>query len=341
MNVKLTKGLAAAAVSAAMMLGAAVPALAVTGTGSVPTKYTASGNTSPAESISYTVSNPRVVSGNATAAPTLTVTPAVYSKNDATKTNPQTKNVGLSFADTNTPGVYRYTLTPTYSTSSEGKTEAGVKTNSDELTVTYTVSYKKNADGTISDTLISAVSVRKGFVDDKNAGVKLDEQSPITISFDSGNLTVGKDVKGNLGDQQKEWTVKVKLNGEANKTYSTSAYAVTGDNDNPTAIAINEETTFHLRSGEHVLISDIPEGVTYTVSEAEANKDDYVTTYSFADETKTISKDDNDNATVVNTKDGKVDTGVLLNNAPYIAILGGAAVVTIYLVNKRRHSDMD
>jgi hypothetical protein len=45
--------------------------------------------------------------------------------------------------------------------------------------------------------------------------------------------------------------------------------------------------------------------------------------------------------TVTNTKEGTVDTGVLLNNAPYIAIIGGAAVVAIYVVNKRRHSDMD
>lgn len=45
--------------------------------------------------------------------------------------------------------------------------------------------------------------------------------------------------------------------------------------------------------------------------------------------------------TVTNTKNGTVDTGVLLNNAPYIAIIGGAAVVAIYAVNKRRHSDMD
>ena len=100
-----------------------------------------------------------------------------------------------------------------------------------------------------------------------------------------------------------------------------------------------------VKGGSTVDFKNVPDGVSYSVEEEAPGNGYEAPKY---DKNKNGSlKADKDTSkadvitTVTNTKKSEVDTGVLLNNAPYIAILGGAAVVTIYVVNKRRHSDMD
>lgn len=339
MNVKLTKGLAAAAVSAAMMLGAAAPALAETAATNYnfDVQYNLTGEgSSLAEDLTF--------------APTCTnVTDAA---DGVTKDNaPNIKIENVEFA----PGALN-------STTSKANADATIV-----VPTTYTSVGKyfydvkvghntKNAGVTYDDeTLKVEVVVENGanpgdFVAKvayvKSGEKKIDGTDGNGISFDfkTGDLSVSKKVTGNLGDKSKYFDFSVTFTNPKDVMYATS-YTIDGGSEgskNPTSVTLeagkDTTVTIHAKDGDTVNFQDLPAGVTYKVTEAKA--DGYTTTESKkADGSITGADKDADEFT--NNKESEVDTGVLLNNAPYIAIIGGAAVVAIYVVSKRRHSDMD
>ena len=52
-----------------------------------------------------------------------------------------------------------------------------------------------------------------------------------------------------------------------------------------------------------------------------------------------ISADDNDNIIIVNNKGTEVDTGITLDNMPYILILTVVAIGAVGFVSKKRSSE--
>lgn len=121
------------------------------------------------------------------------------------------------------------------------------------------------------------------------------------------------------------------------KTYQDS-YAITGGSydANPTSIEIKPgettEATFYLKDDDTIHIENLPYGVEYKVSETPVA--DYVTT-----ETGTEGEVDEavEQANFTNTKGGTVDAGVVLDSAPYLFTLTGAAGVGLLLTLRRRH----
>ena len=58
--------------------------------------------------------------------------------------------------------------------------------------------------------------------------------------------------------------------------------------------------------------------------------------YDYSDKGKTIDSASN-SVTITNAKEGEVDTGVVLNNMPYILVLAVlAAGVAVFIIRKRR-----
>lgn len=58
--------------------------------------------------------------------------------------------------------------------------------------------------------------------------------------------------------------------------------------------------------------------------------------YDYSDKGKTIDST-SDSVTITNEKEGEVDTGVVLNNMPYILVLAVlAAGVAVFIIRKRR-----
>ena len=58
--------------------------------------------------------------------------------------------------------------------------------------------------------------------------------------------------------------------------------------------------------------------------------------YDYRDKGKTIDSA-SDSVTITNEKEGEVDTGVVLNNMPYILVLAVlAAGVAVFIIRKRR-----
>ena len=155
--------------------------------------------------------------------------------------------------------------------------------------------------------------------------------------YSAGELEVHKDVEGIMGNKDKYFEFRVQLTGEEGKTYQDS-YAITGGSydANPDSIKIRPgettEATFYLKDDDTIHIENLPYGVEYKVSETPVA--DYVTT-----ETGTEGEVDEavEQANFTNTKGGTVDAGVVLDSAPYLFTLTGAAGVGLLLTLRRRH----
>lgn len=344
MNVKLTRGLAAAAVSAAMMLGAAVPALAADAPKTLPndngvyylTKtYDGVSDGTVSETLGFTVTNYDVT--DAKNGVTVENMPAV-SIAEVPATSGKDNKVKLTLSPYTSAGYYYYKVTE-----NKGNT-AGVTYNTDPYYLKVTVSYDENHAAKVDSVSLWDADPTATTTTDKHkvAGFK--------NIYKSGTLEVQKVIKGNLAQDDEEFTIRVTFTSEK-PVGSVVAYTVNGEDE---TIATNAWTKsddgtytasadINVKGGSTVDFSNVPDGVKYAVEET--NKGDgYTPTYEGKNGTLTADEKTGNadaTATVTNTKESKVDAGVLLNNAPYIAILGGAAVVTIYLVNKRRHSDMD
>lgn len=326
MNAKLTKGLAAAAISAAMMFGAAAPAFAADttttytdqGTVEITKSYELDGTgVSPEETFSITQDGAGTVSdSDATTAPNLVkISNVTFAKGAAGSAN-KTQNFVVTLPEYSKVGVYTYNLKETV-----GNT-AGVTYRTDDIKLVVTVIEQNGL-------------VRVAAVHCENEGGKK-VSSFADNKYSAGELDVEKTVKGNLGDKTKEFKFTVTFAAPAGKNWVNDISVKGGASD----LKWNGNTaTFTLSDGDTAQFENVPAGVTYTVDEADYSADKYTTEGEVTTPTAMTSK--GAKVDVTNTKEGTPDTGVILNNAPYIAIIGGAAVVAICVVNKRRHSDMD
>ena len=155
--------------------------------------------------------------------------------------------------------------------------------------------------------------------------------------YSAGKLEVHKDVEGIMGNKDKYFKFTVQLTGEEGKTYQDS-YAITGGSydANPDSIEIRPgettEATFYLKDDDTIHIENLPYGVEYKVSETPVA--DYVTTETGTEGEVNAAVEQ---ANFTNTKGGTVDAGVVLDSAPYLFTLTGAAGVGLLLTLRRRH----
>ena len=146
------------------------------------------------------------------------------------------------------------------------------------------------------------------------------------------DVTIAKQVTGNMGDRSKEFAFMVKSTEAmgAGETYTLSADAKTA--------------RFTLSHGQSVTLKDVPIGAVLTISESNAagytmtvspnNGEGASTSYTVGSADETI--------TVTNHKDGYPDTGVLLDSLPYALILAAVVIAAvIVIVRRRRHRDDD
>lgn len=273
------------------------------------------GTTSPEETFTLVQDGPGTVKdGEAEAAPALgTITGATYKEGAATVSG-TTGDITVALPEYTNVGVYEYTLKEV-----AGKT-AGVTYYDKGIKLVVTVVNDNNG------------KLRIAAVHTESTGEAKSDKFPNT--YKAGELDVSKTVTGNLGDKNKYFEFTVTLTGEKGKTYADS-YAVTGgsaDAKNPTTIAVGVPTKFNLKHGDTITIANLPYGVEYTVTETAA--EGYTTEKTGAD--GTINAADQ-TAAFTNNKAGSVDTGVVLNNMPYILVLAVlAAGVAVFIIRKRR-----
>lgn len=197
----------------------------------------------------------------------------------------------------------------------------------DSKSVTMKVTAVDN-NGTIE---IAAVSFTK-------AGKKLaNNEAAFNNTYTANKLSISKTVAGNLGDKSKYFDFTVTLTGKEGEEYSLPA-TITGGSDKSGKkenVAISGTTTFKLKHGDTITIENLPAGVSYKVEEATPS--DY--TMNATGQEGTMDAEAK-TAAFTNTKTGDIDTGVYLDNLPYILVFAGVlAIAAVFIVRRRRFED--
>lgn len=280
------------------------------------------GTFSPAETFSFDIEADNVTDASDDITPENMPMPTIgtvsYLRGEAGSTT-KTKEIKIDLPEYDSVGVYTYIIHEAVGNS------AGVTYYGNAILLRVTVIEQ---DGKLR---IAAVHTE----DPESTGEgKKDDFDNL---YSAGELEVHKDVEGIMGNKEKYFKFTVQLTGEEDKTYQDS-YAITGGSydANPDSIEIKPgettEATFYLKDDDTIHIENLPYGVEYKVSETPVA--DYVTT-----ETGTEGEVDAavEQANFTNTKGGTVDAGVVLDSAPYLFTLTGAAGVGLLLTLRRRH----
>lgn len=280
------------------------------------------GTFSPAETFSFDIEADNVTDASDDITPENMPMPTIgtvsYLRGEAGSAN-KTKQIEIQLPKYDSVGVYTYIIHEAAGNS------AGVTYYGDAILLRVTVIEQ---DGKLR---IAAVHTE----DPESTGEG--KKDDFDNFYSAGELEVHKDVEGIMGNKEKYFKFTVQLTGEEGKTYQDS-YAITGGsyNANPDSIEIKPgettEATFYLKDDDTIHIENLPYGVEYKVSETPVA--DYVTT-----ETGTEGEVDGavEQANFTNTKGGTVDAGVVLDSAPYLFTLTGAAGVGLLLTLRRRH----
>ena len=280
------------------------------------------GTLSPEETFTFTIEADNVTDASDDITPENMPMPTIgtvsYLRGEAGSTT-KTKEIKIDLPEYESVGVYTYIIHEAAGNS------AGVTYYGDAILLRVTVIEQ---DGKLR---IAAVHTE----DPESTGEG--KKDDFDNRYSAGELEVHKDVEGIMGNKEKYFKFTVQLTGEEGKTYQDS-YAITGGSydANPTSIEIKPgettEATFYLKDDDTIHIENLPYGVEYKVSETPVA--DYVTT-----ETGTEGEVDEavEQANFTNTKGGTVDAGVVLDSAPYLFTLTGAAGVGLLLTLRRRH----
>ena len=316
----------------------------------VTKEYTLNGGAAaPVEELSFTVvadgSNQAGVNGDV----------VVGTENKVTTSGQAKTKFNITFPTYTKVGVYKYTITEV---APDPKT-AGVTYDTVPITVVVTITNAVNsqegATGGTSDQLAATVAIHKTATPTKDNKLGKDD-SAFTNTYGQGELTVTKQVTGNLASNTKKFTIHVTFTATT-KVGSEISYTVADGPEQKLAFNGTTATTdIELSSTQSATFSNIPDGVTYTVVEdakhaegkenPETTEEGYTATYANKDNTDTttgsgaIAANDKDTVTITNEKKTEVDTGISLDSLPYILIVAVILAASVVMVVSKRRSEV-
>ena len=217
----------------------------------------------------------------------------------------------------------------------------GVTVSPEEHVILHKFAENYNDAGTAVSTDNAAAS-KNVFFDDRTYKMGIGANrtdAGMDASFDTYNYFIGtkylgisKTVTGNMADTDKQYTFAITIagdgggtiNGSFNCTIAGTDHTITFADGAVTSIDGNAaNTAVVLRSGERILIRGVPYGMTYSVTEEEANADGYKTSYCITD------LDSDGNASSVRTSSS-------LYTAPVTGTVGDAGK-QVDVVNDKTH----
>ena len=273
----------------------------------------------------------------ATGAYELTIHDATFENGDITNFNVKLPNYGK-------PGVFVYKL------HENDNGTAGVTYDNNDYYLTVYAFNKADSTAKVEENdLQYAVRLDRGLQGNENFEKKVDT---INNSYTAEPLTITKTVNGNMGDRTQAFKFEVVFNAPENKTMKSSI-SISGDHGDVTGVALDDNNTFTftdtatvkftLTHGQTMNFLNLPEGVTYKVEEVSV-PEGYKTYINNADTPATATEGTIGNTAVtigyenVNG-DTTIDTGVILDNAPYILMLAVVAGGAMTLVIKKRREE--
>lgn len=278
----------------------------------------------------------------------VTMTPAAGQTYTANPNTPYTAEfsfdlVKLLGKNSTKLGKYAYTITEV------DPQLPGITKDNDALNMVVSVvnADKDNPDGSH---YAYYVALRKGTATEKAEG-------KFNNDYETNSLTLSKKVKGNFGDLGETFTFYVTFNkGDATKDYTDILLVKHGDEititekiggATATALTYGKDYAVTLKHGQDVQFTNIPNGVTYTIAE-DTTKADWQYTVSLesnpsvalSNATTEGTVSETATVTFINDHQGTPDMGVVLDNAPYIAMLAIVAIGGVALMlNKRRRDE--
>lgn len=345
---KLFAGVVAAAMIATMSFPAfaarPTPNVGANGLVTITKNYKVVGSEekkAPAETFNFTVTPGATVNGaeKTVEKSEATTIPAMAANSDEktvafialTEDRTGTFTVDVANLNITKPGIYYYTVTETPSNT------AGVDYAADPMIMVITAGYADDGED-------STLSYWVGLHDSKEFNNK---NKPFENTYTAGSLKVTKKVTGSLGNKDKKFNIDVTFTAPAGKTVkSTITYVNNGEKSiAPAAWTLNTTTnqyeatvTVELAHKGFVQFNNIPKDVTYIVEEQDYSREEYTATYEDS-KSGTIANDVK-STTITNQRgDDTIDTGVILDNAPYMLMLAVVAAGAMTLVIKKRREE--
>lgn len=278
----------------------------------------------PAQTFTYTVTAADEVKENEAATfpeQLPTITDVTFAVTDTVAE----KQATITLPEYTAVGIYEYTIKQ-----NQGNT-AGVTYFSNDILLRVTV-IEQN--GRIR---VAAVHCE---ADKTDSNSKTDETENV---YKASSLKLTKTVTGNMGDKNKYFGVTVTFTAPAGTTPAANI-AVSGGSElpegmvQPAEIRYGEATKVYLKHGDTLTFSNIAENTTYEVVEDDYTDEGYAAAaYTYSDaENKKIDTEEADTVEITNMKGVNVDTGIELDDLPYIILLAVAAIGIVAMVMKKR-----
>lgn len=284
-----------------------------------------------------------VTKGGATTAPALgTITGYEFAAGAATASGAK-GDITINLPENYTaPGVYEYTLKETVGSN------AGVTYRDSNKTIKLVVTV-------VSDDAGKLYRYAGIHTETSDSDEKSDE---FGNTYSANSLALTKKVQGNGADRNKHFDFVIKLTGENGKTYAEK-YDITGNagfdaTKSASSIAVGGEAHVWLKNDGTATIANLPKDVQWEITEVGAatategnnagkvvNGEYVVTVPTNANGSISVAENASTNNSVefINKSTVNVDTGVILDNAPYILMLAVVAGAAMTLVIKKRREE--
>lgn len=279
----------------------------------------------------------------------------------ATDTNAASaKDLGIKIEDFNLPagpGKYVFEIAENIPQDSEKVLGVGYDNTKRYLSITVA------NDATMSGNFVYYAQLYSEYADGATLGAvakKVEGKDAFTNTYGRSqdgkdlvhNVVINKQIAGNFSDLSKSFNFTIKLSpAEGMKNDYVGAKVTTYDGstdgvlNHTWAIDGSIEHSISLGRNQSITLTNLPEGVTVTVVETDGSEytvtksDDTTGTLENSTITATITGTDG-KIGFINTKEGTPDMGVVLDNAPYIAMLAIVAIGGVALMlNKRRRDE--
>lgn len=183
--------------------------------------------------------------------------------------------------------------------------------------------------------LVNYVAFRKGSA----TGTKLSEKE---VAFENvyrfSGMSVTKRVTGALGDRQRAYNIAIEFGPTSGVDVTEFVRMNTDELGRDAIVSSNSNRiVFKLHDGETINFDYLPLGTKYKVLEEETGN----FTVNYQNDEGTIEDEDTRIVcTVENSFPDSVDTGISLDNMPYLLILAGVVVVGAgYIVSRKKRDE--